>query len=103
LNSTEYKKQELLRVDPVINIVTVYRFDVKYYRETDMEEYRRLEFFFVDNGIAYSHAQYRKNEHYFKIMAGIESTEIPEPKYPPGKIKEVLESLDKEKNKKKNK
>ncbi len=93
LEPTEYVQQELVRVDPVDRVIAVYEFLIRFYRATDMKETSRRELFFVDEGKAYSHAEYVDAEDYLKIMRRIESVVIPEITYDPGKLKTVLEAV----------
>jgi len=102
LGPTEYVKQELVRVDPVDRVIAVYEFLIRFYRATDMKETDQRELFFVDDGKAYSHAEYIDAEDYLKIMRGIESVKIPEMRHDPGKLKTVLEALDEAKGNKTN-
>ena len=40
--------------------ISVYLFEVKYYRKSDMKEYTDLEYFFVDDNTLYSRAEYNQ-------------------------------------------
>lgn len=97
LYPTQIKKQELMGVNPVQDRVIVYKFDLKYYRSTDMTVYKKQEIFFVDDGVVIKHSDYRKNTNYFTIMTGIENTTFPSNQYDPDKLKNIIENLDKDK------
>jgi len=94
LKPTEYVSQELLWVGPVEELIAVYLFNLRYYRETDMQRFDRQETFFVDDGQVYSHSEFRRTTSYRPIMAEIERAQMPEIQFDPGRLKEVLEMLD---------
>ena len=51
--------------------IGIYIFDIKYYREADMAEYNKREFFFVESSKVYSHKEYRRKKYYKNILSEI--------------------------------
>lgn len=53
----------------------IYKFDISYYRESDMENFRKTILFFADEDSIYNHSQYKNKvyypiviEHYFRYL-----------------------------------
>jgi hypothetical protein len=94
LRPTEYASLELVRVDPVDRLIAVYLFDLRYYRESDMQSYDRQEIFYVDSGQVYSQSEFIRTATYRPIMEGIEQFQMPLIQYDPGSLRELLELLE---------
>jgi len=99
LNPNEHKKFEVTSLKLTSNnpiIVHVHHFELKYFRESDMKEYLRQDFYFLDSGRLYNHKEYTDNISYKKIMFEIENlkVQIPRIQTKPGQIKESLDLLD---------
>ena len=95
LDPSEHINQELVRCDPVEGKVLIYKFILKYYRESDMQEYSSVELFFIDDGKIYNHKDYKNNDNYQRVMISIDSYKFPERNIAPGKLKTVLDGIDK--------
>lgn len=80
LNPHDHQKTNIkyLNVAYMTNkeVVGIYVFDLKYYREADMKEYEKRELFFVESGTAYTHKEYRGNLNYKNIMSTSKSIDL---------------------------
>ena len=92
LKSTEYASMDLLGVQPVKNILVIYQFDLVYFREQDMKQFLRKEYYFVDNGQVIVQSKFRHNPLYRDVMYQISQTVIPDPSWAPGMLKTYLDN-----------
>lgn len=63
---------QLLGIEATGRLV-IYEFDVKYFRESDMLEYNRKDYYFIDNNIVLNHSQFRNSPLYRDVMFNIAS------------------------------
>ena len=94
LKPTEYVNQDLVRFDPVDDIIAVYSFNLRYYRELDMHRFDREEIFYVDGGQVYDQLEFMQTSSYRLIMEQIEQFQMPSLQYDPGSLQEFLERLE---------
>jgi hypothetical protein len=59
---------------PNQHVVAVNIFDIRYYRDSDLKEYRRKDIFFIDNGVISTHREYMKNPRYFEVVSYVDRT-----------------------------
>ena len=85
-----------MKVGPVEDVVAVYVFDIKYFRESDMKEFTQKNIYFVDSGKVYSHNQYRNQPDYRTVMVALEKFKDIEANHHPQPLPpEILKELDK--------
>lgn len=92
LKPTEHEDLELLKVSPQEHLIVVYEFTIKYFRENDMKEFERTEYFFIDGLNVVSHVDFLKNKFYRTLMAEINNFKMPAQKRIPGILKQYLDS-----------
>jgi len=92
LKSTEYASMDLLGVQPAKNTLVVYQFDLVYFREQDMKQFTRKEYYFVDNGRVLSLSDFRSNPLYRDVMYQISQTVVPDSNWMPGTLKAYLDN-----------
>jgi hypothetical protein len=76
---------QLLGIEATGRLV-VYEFDVKYFRESDMLEYNRNDYYFIDNNIVLNHSQFRNSPLYRDVMSNISSFSFDTPKGEPNQV-----------------
>lgn len=54
---------------PGKHVVAVNIFDIRYYRESDLKEYKRKDIYFIDNGVISTHREYMKNPRYSEVIS----------------------------------
>ncbi len=97
LKPTEHEDMELLKINPRDDLITIYEFRIKYFREKDMKEYERKEYFFIDGSNTVSHTDFLNNKYYRLIMSEVINYKFPEKKKTPGSLREFIEATtDKE-------
>jgi len=77
------------------NLLEVYQFTVKYFRDTDMKEYSRTEWHFIDNGTLMPHREYVNRPEYANVMSRIEAHKTKPVDWPPGTLSSYLELMKK--------
>lgn len=92
LKPTEYEDLELLKVSPREHLIVVYEFFIKYFRENDMKEFKRTEYFFINGFNVVSHADFLNNIFYRTLMAEIDNFTTPAQERIPGTLKQYLDS-----------
>lgn len=92
LKPTEHEYLELLKVSSKENLIVVYEFFIKYFRENDMKEFERTEYFFIDGFNIVSHADFLKNRFYRTLMAEITNFTMPAQERIPGTLRQYLDS-----------
>lgn len=92
LKPTEYEDLELIKVSPQEHLIVVYEFIIKYFRENDMKEFERTEYFFIDGFNVVSHAEFFKNRFYRTLMAEINNFKMPAQEGIPGTLRQYLDS-----------
>jgi hypothetical protein len=96
---TDYADVELLDVNAPSTRVSIYVFDISYYREQDMKQYGKHDLFAVEKGKVISDEEFRKKREYRDIIKSIEKFRFPATQSSPGQLKTVLDILnDDEKN-----
>jgi len=58
------------------NKIVVYEISMRYFRESDMEEFSKTDYYFYEDGQRYTHEQFRNNRFYGDIMAGIKRADF---------------------------
>jgi len=97
LKPSEYEQTELLGVNAPDTQVSIYEFNIRYYRPEDMKLYTKRELYFIMDRRAFAHVDFRTNPYYSHIMDSIDRFDFPQTQYDPGKLKTILESWDKSK------
>ncbi len=91
---TEYATAELVDVNTPNENVSVYVFDVSYYRTEDMKQYGSHELFFIEDRKVITDSEYRKRSNYRQIIKSIENVIFPTQENSPGQLKSTLGLLD---------
>ncbi len=97
LSPSEHESLELIGVKPQPHLIVLYEFQLKYFRQTDMREYERTEYFFLENGVPRKHSEFLSSDHYRSMMLEAENTEIPEPRWDQGALRRYLDATELEK------
>jgi hypothetical protein len=98
LKPTEYENLELLKVSPQEHIIVVYEFSLKYFREKDMKEFVRTEYFFIDGFNMVPHSDFLKHRFYRTLMAEITNFKMPSQKMIQGTLQQYLDSISNQNN-----
>lgn len=96
LPPARFHREELVTLSPSPPNVAVHVFDIQYYRASDMKQFRRTEYWFVDGGQAFDHKTYRSNPNYRDAMQAIDHlpTVTPAGAREPGVLNQVLERME---------
>ncbi len=92
LKPSEYENMELLKVSPQERLIVVYEFFIKYFREKDMKEFERTEYFFIDGFTIVPHSEFLKNRFYRPLMSEITTFKMPSQEQIPGTLRQYLDS-----------
>ena len=92
LKPAEHEDLELLKVGPKERLIVVYEFNIKYFREKDMKEFERTEYYFIDGAKITPHGDFIKSQFYRSLMAQIVSFRMPEQERIPGTLRDYLEA-----------
>ncbi len=92
LKPAEHEDLELLKVGLQERLIVVYEFKIKYFREKDMKEFERTEYYFIDGAKLTPHSDFIKSQFYRPLMAQIESFRMPEQDRIPGTLRDYLEA-----------
>jgi hypothetical protein len=95
LKPTEFVSSELIDISGPINDVSVYLFNLKYYRFEDMEPYENEIIYFVRGRQVFDHRHFRKDPLYPDIIDKIGEFAFPDNPYDSGKFKEVIQAWEK--------
>jgi hypothetical protein len=94
LKPTEHVSLELIGVKPKSNLIVAYQFSIRYFRKSNMREFSRVEYSFVDAGVPVAHADFLSSEHYRHLMSEIPSVEVPLPKWDRGSLREYFDATE---------
>jgi hypothetical protein len=89
---SEHESLELTGVETQPHLIVVYEFHVRYFRQTDMREFARNEYFFVEGGVPRQHADFMKNDHYLRIMAEAQRVQMPEQEWDQGALRRHIDA-----------
>ena len=79
LNVFDYEEQGAWNMSadfPQHHIVSVNVFDIKYYRESDLKEYKRKDIYFIDNSVIYTQKEYMNKDTYDKAISNLERASL---------------------------
>ncbi len=92
LKPSEYRDLELIKVKPQEHLIVAYEFHIKYFRETDMREFDRTEYHFIDGHNLVKHADFLQNKFYRILMSEITNFRMPEQERIPGTLRQYLDA-----------
>jgi hypothetical protein len=72
LKPSEHPELQLIGIESP-NRLIAYEFNLKYFRESDMREYNRKDYYFIDNNIVLNRDQFKKYTLYRDVMSNIAS------------------------------
>lgn len=76
LKPSDRKMIRLPIIENVENKIVIYEIFMRYFRESDMKEFYKTEYYFYEDGQRHTHEKFRKHRFYKDIMMGVRAVDF---------------------------